>query len=296
MQSTNHVFIIGLGYIGLRIARTELARNHPVSTLARSTASETLARHCGATPIAGDLDDGSTLTNLPTKNTTLYFLAPPSRDGETDPRMRTFLQSLNQDNVPSVVVYISTTGVYGDSQGAWVTETTPTKPTQARSKRRLDAEQALHQWAKKHPQTRCIILRIAGIYGPNKLPIERLKRGEPLVDDTTKPAYINLIHADDLVQCCLAAADRGPANAVYNVCDGNPTTMMRYFCTIAKFANLPPPPAITMEEARHRITPGMLSYLCESKRLNNNKLITELNIQLRYPSYQNGIAAIFNHP
>lgn len=284
------ILIIGFGYVGQRIARAERQRGNTVYALVRSAAGSERARSAGVMPLSGDLDQPASLTGLPAPLNTLYYLAPPPSEGETEPRMLNLLAALLPANRPLVFVYISTTGVYGDCKASWVNENSPTAPTQSRSVRRLHAEHALLDWASAQG-TRAVILRVGGIYGPDRLPLARIQSGEPMADDPTHPSYVNLIHADDLTQACLAAADRGEAGGVYNVCDGHPTTMMRYFQIVAAAAGLPSPPAIRMAEARARMSPGMLSYVQESRRIDNKKLRDELSVRLQYPNVALGVPA-----
>lgn len=289
-MTVSAILIIGFGYVGQRIARAERQRGNSAFALVRSAAGNERARSAGVAPVAGDLDQPGSLTALPAPLNTLYYLAPPPREGETDPRMLNLLAALSPAKRPQVFVYISTTGVYGDCKECWVNENSPTAPTQSRSVRRLSAERALLSWASANG-TRAVILRVAGIYGPDRLPLTRIQSGEPMVDDPIHPSYVNVIHADDLTQSCLAAADRGEAGGIYNVCDGHPTTMMRYFQIVAAAAGLPCPPTISMAEARERMSPGMLSYVQESRRIDNKKVRDELGVRLQYPNVSLGVPA-----
>jgi nucleoside-diphosphate-sugar epimerase len=285
------VLIVGFGYVGRLIAQAERQRGNAVQALTRSGDGAAAAHALGVGAVAGDLDQAESLHSLCTSVDVLYYLAPPPQHGDIDTRMRNLLTRLSSPGgAPSTFVYISTTGVYGDCQGQWVTEQTPAAPRQARGRRRLDAETALHDWAEQH-QCKSIILRVGGIYGPNRLPLQRLRDGEPMVDDINAPAFVNVIHAEDLAQICLAAADRGGPGEIYNVCDGHPVTMMRYFQTIAAQAGLPPPPAISMAEAPQRLSAGMLSYVQESRRIDNKKLREMLGVRLRFPNVTVGVAA-----
>jgi len=188
------------------------------------------------------------------------------------------------------VVYISTTGVYGDCGGAWVDESRPVNPLAPRAKRRWDAECAWQAWRKASGRE-LVILRVPGIYGPDRLPLERLRAGLPLVRESEAP-YTNRIHADDLAEVCVAAMRRGHDGEVYNACDGHPGTMTDYFNRIADLAGLPRPPQIPLAEATERLSEGMLSYLRESRRLDNRKMREELGVTLRYPSLEQGLASL----
>lgn len=284
------ILIVGYGYIGQRVAAAEKLRGNSIYALVRSTVAMERAHATGVNPLPGDLDQYRLALTLPEPMDTLYYFAPPPSEGDVDPRMANFLSALSLADRPRVFVYISTTGVYGDCKGAWVDENSAATPTQSRSRRRLDAEQAVLKWVRG-TDTRAVILRVGGIYGPGRLPLARLQSHEPMVDDPTHPSYVNVIHADDLTQTCLAAADRGTAGSIYNVCDGHPTTMMRYFQIVAAAAGLPSPPAMSMAQAREKMSPGMLSYVQESRRMDNKKLRNELGVQLHYPNVSLGVRA-----
>lgn len=165
----------------------------------------------------------------------------------------------------------------------------PLCPTSDRGKRRLAAETRLQDWGALH-DVPVVILRAPGIYGPGRLPLERIRRGIPVLNETDSP-WSNRIHADDLATACLAAARRGRPGQAYNVTDGQPTTMTDYFWRIADCFGLPRPPAISMEEARTVLTPAMLSFLVESRRLSNRRLVEELGVTLAYPDLSLGLLA-----
>jgi nucleoside-diphosphate-sugar epimerase len=283
------VLIVGCGDIGQRLARLELAEGHGVHGLARS--AETAARLAGRgiAAVGGDLDKPDSLAGLKGGWTTLYYLAPPPASGEDDPRLAALLVALPATHLPEKLVYISTSGVYGDCGGDWVGEDRPPNPQTGRSRRRWAAEQALTAWSRRHGVT-AVILRVPGIYGPGRLPLERIRLGIPVVREEESP-YSNRIHADDLAEVCFAAGRRPAAEGVYNVSDGHPTTMTDYFYSLADRFGLPRPPAISLEEARRVLSPAMLSFLDESKRLDNGRMLRELCPELRYPDLEQGLTA-----
>lgn len=291
-MNPSHVVIIGFGYVGFRIAREELFSGRSVSALTRSAESTARAKSLGVLPIAGDLDDPGTLKNISTRNAVVYYLAPPPPTGVRDLRLANFLNAIDA-STPSKLVYISTTGVYGNTQGAWVNENSPLNPQQDRSRRRCDAEMQLRVWAAQHPVCCVTILRVGGIYGPNKLPLARLEKNEPMVDDPLHPSWVNVIHVDDLATVCRTAARTSTSLATYNVSDGHPTTMMAYFRVIAGVAGLSPPPAISMAEGKATMSPEMYSYVAESRRVDTRKLRGELNPELRYTVLSEGVRAAF---
>jgi nucleoside-diphosphate-sugar epimerase len=281
------VFIVGCGDIGVRVARRELAQGRRVAALARSAASAERLRSYGIAPVPGDLDDPATLTGLSLAGQTLYYMAPPPGGGPWDTRMRNFCAAVGRDLAPLKAVYLSTSGVYGDCGGDWVTEATPPNPQTSRARRRLDAETALGQWAEP-ARVPVVILRVTGIYGPGRLPLARLREGHPVLREEESPPT-NRIHADDLATVCLAAAAKGEAGEVFNVSDGAPGTMTQYFQAAADLLGLPRLPVVTMEEARRIMSPTMLSYLSETRRMDNRRMLDRLGVTLRYPELASGL-------
>lgn len=283
------VVIVGCGDIGERVARLWQAHGVTVRGLARSAASGARLEAKGIIAVPGDLDDIRSLASLPTRQAVIYYFAPPPPPGDTDPRMEHLLGVITPERLPQKIVYISTSGVYGDHRGGWVNEATPPHPQTARAKARLAAETALLDWGriKKVP---VVILRVGGIYGPGRLPIERIQQGQPVVR-REEASYTNRIHADDLARVCAAAAERGADRAIYNVCDDEHSTMTDYFNAVADHLALPRPPEISLAEAQKVLTPGMLSYVNESRRMDNRRLREELGVTLLYPTLEAGLAA-----
>jgi nucleoside-diphosphate-sugar epimerase len=171
-----------------------------------------------------------------------------------------------------------------------VTEASPVAPQTARGKRRLDAEQALLRWSEQQ-RVPVAILRVPGIYGPDRLPVERIRSGQPILREQDAP-FTNRIHADDLAMICVVAAERAPAGAIYNVSDGQPGNMSQYFKDVADALGLPHPPEVSREEAEKVLSAGMLSYLNESRRISNQKILSQLGVQLKYPNLATGLAAL----
>jgi nucleoside-diphosphate-sugar epimerase len=254
----NPVLIVGCGDIGLRVAALERAEGRRVFGLARSETTASKLSRNGIETLAGDLDQPASLDKVPPNMAVLYYFAPPPPTGEDDPRLVACLAALDSQSLPQRLVYISTSGVYGDCGGAWVDEDWPVNPRSDRGKRRAAAEACLREWAE-----RCgldvVVLRVPGIYGPDRLPIERIRRGVPVVREDESP-WSNRIHADDLAQACFFAARRGRAGGIYNISDGQPTTMFDYFCRVADCLGLPRPPAVSMEEARRILGPAFCLF------------------------------------
>lgn len=285
----HHVVIIGCGDIGQRVARQWMQRGAQVTALTRSEDGARALAAQGITPVIGDLDQAGSGAGLDLAGALLYYFAPPPARGRRDTRARAFASTHRATRAPARCVYISTSGVYGDHGGAVVTEQTPPHPRTERALRRLDAEQTLARWC----QSRSVplsILRVGGIYGPGRLPESRLREGVPVLRVEEAPTT-NRIHAEDLASVCVAAGEAGRPTGVFNVCDGQPSTMTEYFFGVADALGLPRPPEIDWAEARKAMSMEMLSYLDESRRMDNRRMCEELGITLRYPDLASGLAA-----
>ncbi len=280
--------IIGCGDIGRRVGQ-KLLKQHAVTGVVRSAETAAQLNQLGFVSCIANLDDSPVKLPAITADTVIYYFAPPPDEGEHDPRMANFLQTLTAIAAyPAKIIYISTTAVYGESAGNWVDEQSPTRPNNARGKRRLDAESQLIAFQQRHPVT-ITILRVAGIYGATRLPFQQIKTGKPILKLEIAP-FSNRIHASDLADICIAAAQQNsPPLAIFNVSDGNPGSISQYFQQVALAFKLPAPPEITWEAAQQQLSPGMLSYLKESKRIDNRRVISELGISLRYPTLEEGL-------
>jgi nucleoside-diphosphate-sugar epimerase len=282
------VFIVGCGGVGQGVAKEWIKRGTRVSALTHTIPSANHLTELGITPVMGDLDVADTLADLQLSGQWVYYFAPPVSTGTVDTRMQTFIGRLGLLKEPPLgIVYISTSGVYGDCQGAWVDEEAPLAPVTDRSKRRVDAEQRLRTWGSESGVA-VIVLRVGGIYGPGRLPLKRLQKSEPVLEPAESP-YSNRIHIDDLVTVSLAAIERGEGDRAYNVCDDAPTTMSDYFFAVAAAAGLPRPPTVNRQQAAAVLSSGMLSYLNESRRMVNRRLHEELKVTLRYPDLVSGL-------
>jgi len=241
-------------------------------------------------PAMGNLDDADSLTKLPTKGKLVFYFAPPPGGGPIDGRMRMFCEAVDNGQTPEKVVYMSTSGVYGDCGGAWVTEATPVNPQTSRAQRRVDAETVLLEWGRVSGVP-VVILRVTGIYGPGRLPLARLHQGHPVLSETESPPT-NRIHADDLAAVCVAAAEKAADGDIFNVSDGRSGTMTGYFNAIADLLELPRLKQVSMEEAKQVMNPMMLSYLQEARRMDNRKMIAQLGVALQYPDLESGLKNI----
>jgi nucleoside-diphosphate-sugar epimerase len=236
-----------------------------------------------------DLDRPFTAAELDADGRELYYFAPPPATGDTDPRVAAICSVMRGAHRPRKLVYISTTAVYGDCKGRWIDETAPLEPGTARGRRRLDAERQWLAWGKQQ-QVPVVLLRVPGIYGPAKLPVQRLRQGLPVLAEDQAP-FTNRIHADDLASACLAAMQHGADGEAYNVSDGHPTNMTDYFNRVADLLGLRRPPVVDRATAERELTASMLSFLSESKRLDNTKMREKLGVKLRYPRLEDGLAA-----
>lgn len=285
------VLITGCGYIGRRVAGLLPAENHQVSGCVRSKESAAALDRSGIRAVTVDLDRPAAKSGWAYGFDAVFYFAPPPPQGEQDLRMQAFLQALDVEASPRRIVYISTSAVYGDCQGAWISESQAVNPATARGQRRLDAEQHLMAWCDAH-DVQWILLRVPGIYGPGKLPLARLRKGTPVLREEDSP-YTNRVHADDLAHVCVAAMKGSHANTVYNVSDGHPSNMTDYFFKVADAAGLPRPPTVSRVEAQELLSAGMLSFLKDSRRMSNSKMLAELAVTLRYPDLDAGLPSCF---
>ena len=282
------MLIIGCGYVGQALGIRLAQAGRAVTGTTTTEAGLAALRQAGITPLLLNLDTAGPTINLREHNQ-IFYLAPPPGDGVTDPRMSRFLECRKEPCSALRLIYMSTTGVYGDCGGEWVTEARPTHATTDRAQRRLDGETRLLEW-RARTGAEVVILRVAGIYGPGRLPVDRIRSGAPMVRADEAP-WSNRIHVDDLVSVCLAAMAKGKDGEVYNVSDGMPGTMSGYFAAVAAAAGLPRPPAISMAEAQKVLSPGLLSYLAENRRIDNGKLLSDLGVTLKYGDLAAGIRA-----
>ncbi|HET8880902.1 MAG TPA: NAD-dependent epimerase/dehydratase family protein [Solimonas sp.] len=273
--------IAGCGDIGLRVATRLRALGREVTAIVRDRQKAATLADAGIAVRIDDLDRPGDAGNWPL----LFWFAPPPASGMRDTRLRGWLAA--QRGHIARIVYISTSAVYGDCGGRWIDEDAPLWPRSERGVRRVDAEHAWRDWCGEH-DAETVILRVPGIYGPGRLPVERLRKGLPIVRADESP-YTNRIHADDLAVAALHAAAFGRNGRAYHIADGAPTTMTDYFLRCARLLDLPPPPQLTMAEARTALTPALLSFIDESKRLETRRLREELRFTPQYPNLDAGL-------
>ncbi len=285
------ILIVGCGDIAMRVA--PLLRGHcRLFGLARNTARYEALRQAGITPVPGDLDGRHSLNRLAGLAHTVLHFAPPSttETATTDTRTRNLLSALSRSTLPKHLIYISTSGVYGDCGGAQVSETHPLNPQTARAQLRVDAEQQIRNWAKHHG-VHASILRVPGIYAADRLPLDRLRAGTSVIV-TEQDNYTNHIHADDLARCIVAAMRHAKPNRVVHTSDDSDLKMGEYFDVVADAFGLPRPPRLPRSEIERAVSPMMWSFMNESRRLTNERMKRELKMKLRYPTVADTLASI----
>ena len=300
-QAISHVVIGGCGYLGKKVLQAivkgkQIAAKNIISLVK----TEQSQQHClaqGVECFRLDFDQSGWILPdiIKTPQTLVYYFIAPPRQGKIDTRAQQFIARLKKNSLvdslkKSVektavkIVLISTTGVYGNCHGQWVDENYPVNPQIDRAFRRVDAEQQFQLYCQSN-DIPLVILRVSGIYGPGKLPLKRIRAGTPIVRQQDSP-YSNRIHSDDLVEICLQAGFSETISGVFNCADGHPTTMYDYFIKIAQANHLAEPPSISIEQARQQLSAGMLSYMDESRRIDNHKLLSMFKLQLKYPQLE----------
>ncbi len=236
-------------------------------------------RDQGALGIVANLDYPEQLHRLRGLADTVVHLAPPPAEGTTDQRTRHLLRILPRGGR---FVYVSTTGVYGDCGGDQFDETRPVAPRNSRAVRRVDAERVLRQWALR-ANARLSILRVPGIYAEDRLPLERLRQGTPALS-AEEDVYTNHIHADDLARIIALTLRRGACQRVYHTVDDSDMKMGDYFDVVADRFQLARPPRVSRAQLASQVSPMLLSFMSESRRLTNDRMQYELGVRLKYPT------------
>ena len=304
-HAMRRLLIIGCGDVAMR-AIPLLARRYRIFALVRNPACREKLRALGVLPILGDLDDRASsamrtgLARIAGLADTVLHFAPPlstpplrrgGREGlGVDTRTRNLLAALSHRKLPAQLVYISTSGVYGDCGGAIVSESQPLDPQTARAQRRADAEKQIRNWAK-HNRVKASILRVPGIYAADRLPLSRLQQGMPRIIDS-EDSYTSHIHADDLARVAVAALRYGKACRVYHASDDSRLKMGEYLDAVADAFNLPHLPRVSRTEAQRVLPETLLSFMNESRRLTNQRMKRELRVRLRYPAVADMLATI----
>jgi len=283
LMTLKNVMIAGYGYLGHNIGNDLLNQGYFVTAIRRNINSIVPAANLAYLSV--DLDLPEISISLPEGEYALIYLIPPAKSSCDDNRLVRFLSALRQP--PSRIIYISTTGVYGDCQGEWVDENRPVNPSNERSRRRYSAEQNIISYCQTR-KLEYIILRVPGIYGPKRLPLQRIIDQTPVLCPDTS-LFSNRIHVVDLTQICLAALLTSASNKVLNVSDGFPSSMTDFIYTVADLAGLDRPPCISEIDDKNAFSESMLSYLSESRKIDNATMLKTLNVSLHYADYTVGI-------
>ena len=272
------LLIIGCGDVGMRLLPMLRDRFRVFAVTSQAQRLRELSEQ-GAIGIVANLDHPEQLHRLRGLADTVVHLAPPPAEGATDQRTRHLLRILPRGGR---LVYVSTTGVYGDCGGEQFDETRPVAPRNARAVRRVDAERVLRQWALR-AHARLSILRVPGIYAADRLPLERLRQGTPALN-AEDDVYTNHIHADDLARIIALTLRRGASQRVYHTVDDSDMKMGEYFDAVADAFSLVRPPRVSRSELASQVSPMLLSFMSESRRLRNDRMQHELGARLNYPT------------
>ncbi len=291
----NKVNIIGCGYIGKKLIAPLLEKANDFNCFVQTEKSQVDCVALGGRAHLFDLNSTDLCVNkniislLPAS--VLIYLVPPQNEGDVDKRMQNFILLLSKLAAPPLkIILVSTTGVYGDCEGEWIDETKLANPQVDRAKRRLSAESQLKTYCDGISLP-FIVFRVAGIYAADKLPVKRIMSGEPIVR-AEDSGYTNRIHADDLSAFCVEAITEEVESGTYNACDGQPSTMNDYFMKVADALKLKQPVEISLLQAQQQLSKGMLSYLAESKRISNKKLLANFKTSFKYKNLESGLSSI----
>lgn len=292
-NKTKTVFFIGFGDIAKRAVRQlrqkPLLNNVSIFALVRQSSTQLQLDFPEVHFVQADLDDPALskhaeLRRLFKVTQLLIYLAPPPATGKTDPRLARILScyAVSHPQKQRKIIYISTTGVYGNCFGAWVPETRPLLPQTDRARRRVAAEKTARQYAKRL-SVHLNILRVPGIYAADRLPLARLQQQLPVIVDH-EDSYTNHIHAEDLARSLFYCAHFGKKGRIYHIADESQLKMGQYFDLIAACHQLPLPPRLSRAAIQQQLSPIQLSFLNESRRIATTRLKKELRIKLLYPT------------
>ena len=278
--------IFGCGYLGRRVATRWLAAGDRVVAVTRSEQTARQFAEQGLEPLVADVTKPETLVGLPEAATLLYAVGYDRSGGPSIGEV----YAAGLANVLAAapletgrVIYISTTGVYGDAGGDWIDEATHPAPSRDGGHASLAAERVL---AGSPFAERGVSLRLAGIYGPDRLPyLAQLKAAEPVAAPSA--GWLNLIHVDDAATTVLVAAEHAAPPPIACVSDGQPPLRVDYYTEVARLLGAPPPTFIDPPADSPRA-----ARAASSKRVSNALLLGELGVSLRYPTYREGLAAI----
>ncbi|NVO00479.1 MAG: NAD-dependent epimerase/dehydratase family protein [Geobacteraceae bacterium] len=281
------LFIIGCGDIGMRVGAAIAAMSIKVFGFSRGNKFPHDTTSSGITLSHYDLDILESSPAPDFKGAPLLYLAPPPGGGKSDTRVANFLVTIKPGFEPAKVIYMSTTSVYGECGDDTITEERAVNPSNHTALRRYDAEQRFRLWCSEH-SVPLVILRVSGIYGPGRIPMQRIHSREPLLNEI-EAGYTNRIHSDDLTQICIAAIEKGEDGDIFNISDGETNKMNDYFNAITDLMGVDRLPQVTLEEGRKVMSPLMLSYMTESRKVSNRRMLDRLGITLKYPTMLEGL-------
>jgi len=295
------ILIAGCGDVARRTL-PKLTPRYRVYALIRNSAHADGLRQLGAVPVMGDLDDRASLSRIAGLADAVLHFAPPANSptptftkrgvggGFLDTRTQNLLGALSQGKLPERLVYISTSGVYGDCGGERVDETRAVYPESSRGKLRVDAERQIRAWAKRGG-VNASILRVPGIYAEDRLPLARLRSGAPAII-ASEDSYSNHIHADDLANIAMAALQRGKPCRIYHATDDDEMKMGDYFDAVARAYGLALAPRMSRDCVQKAVSPVMWSFMNESRRLSNQRMTRELKVKLTFPTIEDFLFTI----
>lgn len=284
----NRLFCFGLGYSALALARRLLGKHWRVAGTCRSAAKADSLRAVGIEPFLFDRNAPLADAAAALAGTThLLSSVPPDASG--DPVVDHHGNDLVRLEGVKWTGYLSTTGVYGDRGGDWVTERDALRPIGPRGRARVAAEEA---WlGLGHVGHKVHVFRLAGIYGPGRSALDTLREGR--AKRVVKPGQIfSRIHVDDIATILEASIAKPDAGAVYNVCDDEPAPPQDVIAYAAALLGVPAPPEVPYEEAAKTMSEMARSFYAESKRVSNRRIKDELGVTLAYPDYREGLKAL----
>jgi nucleoside-diphosphate-sugar epimerase len=283
----SHLFCSGLGYSAQRVARGLAAQGWRIGGTARTpeAAAAIVALGYEALVFDGNAPGRGVASALATA-THVLLSAPPDASG--DPALRQHADDLARAPALQWIGYLSTVAVYGDAQGGWVDETMPADATSERGQRRIRAEQDWLALAARR-NIRAQVFRLAGIYGPGRSAIERLREGT--AHRIVKPGQVfNRIHVDDIASAVLAGIEGRGREQLYNVTDDEPAAPQDVVAYAAQLLHMPPPPETPFAAAQ--LSPMAASFYADNKRISNARLRQELGVTLKFPTYREGLRGI----
>jgi len=282
-----NILILGLGYSAGFFARAALARGWEVTGTVRSAEkAAALSREGIRTLVFGGFAVSSALAKAVAEADAVLVSVQPAEDG--DPALGPLRAALMAAPNLRWIGYLSTIGVYGDQGGAWIDEAMPPAPTNARTRQRVEIEEAWLQLGRdsRKPMQ---IFRLSGIYGPGRNAITKLRAGT--ANRLVKPGQVfNRIHVDDIAGVLMASLAQPRQGAIYNVTDDEPAPPQDVITLAAELTGLTPPPEVPFEQAR--LSPMAASFYGESKRVSNALVKREFGYAFRYPTYREALRAL----